>query len=455
MSTLINYRDDFTLQLSLPDITGRALDWRAVDFTLKFLTTTSARAFTATGRGGVLTNCRVIEDSLLLEVLFDNHRLTTGRLHGNLTLWIADETLPDRSRRIDIPLPDLDTTLTASATVSTPGVTVTVQAPLLRGSDGRDGTVGVSGMPGLPGRDGADGKDGKDGKDGLNGKDGRDGQDGRDGIDGAPGPQGPQGEIGPQGPQGLQGPVGPKGDKGDRGVDGSNSKLDLFIDLWNEACMMKGIKFGQYNAATGFFELNELTDITYSDALKIMKLGELRLSNTTKVAVPAMRVRTTLPIWVDGSMPGVGLGYFVQGLETIVIYNNYSDYYNTFVQPTSRYINVLDTCFLPQTTTKRLLPAISMPSTDDRGKHFNGTNLRSLEEGWFRSVKLDIPDAFKQNTVFRLDCWQYLIANAANTNPITINVHPDVMARMSDETNTEWHQLLLDATAKNIQFATV
>lgn len=36
----------------------------------------------------------------------------------------------------------------------------------------------------------------------------------------------------------------------------------------------------------------------------------------------------------------------------------------------------------------------------------------------------------------------------------TITVHPDVYAKLTDESNTEWHKVLTDAAEKNISFAT-
>ena len=54
-----------------------------------------------------------------------------------------------------------------------------------------------------------------------------------------------------------------------------------------------------------------------------------------------------------------------------------------------------------------------------------------------------------------MDSIQYMITNAANTNAITITVHPDVYAKLTDESNEEWYALLTLAASKNIQFATV
>ena len=52
--------------------------------------------------------------------------------------------------------------------------------------------------------------------------------------------------------------------------------------------------------------------------------------------------------------------------------------------------------------------------------------------------------------------WQCIISKArAGSAAMTITVHPDVYAKLTDESNTEWHNVLMDAMAKNISIATV
>ena len=41
-----------------------------------------------------------------------------------------------------------------------------------------------------------------------------------------------------------------------------------------------------------------------------------------------------------------------------------------------------------------------------------------------------------------------------NSKAITITVHPDVYAKLTDESNADWHALMASAAAKNITFAT-
>lgn len=53
------------------------------------------------------------------------------------------------------------------------------------------------------------------------------------------------------------------------------------------------------------------------------------------------------------------------------------------------------------------------------------------------------------------ECIAYIVSQADKvTATITVKVHPVVFAKLSDESNTEWYQLTLDAAEKNITFTT-
>lgn len=92
----INYKDDFTLELT-PD-----KEW-AGDFTLSFSTATGApygAAYVCSRVGGAYTNCRMEEDGKLLCV-FDGHGLQPGRLLMRARYEIADSSYPDGVRTIE------------------------------------------------------------------------------------------------------------------------------------------------------------------------------------------------------------------------------------------------------------------------------------------------------------------------------------------------------------------
>lgn len=78
----------------------------------------------------------------------------------------------------------------------------------------------------------------------------------------------------------------------------------------------------------------------------------------------------------------------------------------------------------------------------------------ALEEVRIMGLTHDVEFDYSPNIT--LESFGYMInhsAVAANSSA-TIKVHPEVYAKLTDETNTEWHQILLDAAEKNIQFAT-
>lgn len=81
------------------------------------------------------------------------------------------------------------------------------------------------------------------------------------------------------------------------------------------------------------------------------------------------------------------------------------------------------------------------------------TTLPALVNVKFKGLKANfgLPDS----PLLSLESLQYLVTNAANgTTTITVTVHPDVYAKLSDTSNTEWHKVMTDAAAKNISFAT-
>lgn len=75
-----------------------------------------------------------------------------------------------------------------------------------------------------------------------------------------------------------------------------------------------------------------------------------------------------------------------------------------------------------------------------------------LEEITLYGLKASI--SFADCPLLSLASLQYLVNNAANTTAITVTVHPQVYAKLTDESNAEWHAVLTAAEAKNINFAT-
>lgn len=79
-------------------------------------------------------------------------------------------------------------------------------------------------------------------------------------------------------------------------------------------------------------------------------------------------------------------------------------------------------------------------------------DLPMLEDIWLFNLAVSLN--FSDSPMLSHTSLAYIIAEKTKNVAITILVHPDVFAKLNDETNTEWHQLLLDAADKQITFAT-
>lgn len=111
---------------------------------------------------------------------------------------------------------------------------------------------------------------------------------------------------------------------------------------------------------------------------------------------------------------------------------------------------------------RKVSPAFSISGCTNAGSVNTAfTNAKKLEHIEMQDLKVSI--SFKDCPLLSCHSLQYLIQYAANTNAITITVHPDIYAAMLGEageypfnggTSEQWQQLFLDAQAKNITFAT-
>lgn len=63
--------------------------------------------------------------------------------------------------------------------------------------------------------------------------------------------------------------------------------------------------------------------------------------------------------------------------------------------------------------------------------------------------------SLEDSPLLTLQSMRNIIAHPSNTTAITVTVHADVYAKLTDTANAEWFKVLTDAVAKNISFATV
>lgn len=212
-----------------------------------------------------------------------------------------------------------------------------------------------------------------------------------------------------------------------------------FIDMWNSAC---GI-YGKYNAATGYFELNGLVDITYKEAVLIYA-NRRHLSLDNHGFYSSSTARTNLLPSTQNGLFGYtrSLEYSFsscKNMEVIRLAPNTLTVYSSMVR-------TFHTCV----KLRKILGAINVLQKPNLTEAFALCPL--LEEVQIKGLTKDL--SFSDSPLLSLDSLSYLVAQSAASQPITVTVHPEVYAKLADETNTEWHPLMAQATAKQITFAT-
>ena len=191
-----------------------------------------------------------------------------------------------------------------------------------------------------------------------------------------------------------------------------------------------------YNTTTGFFECNGINDLTISDARNIdIAYAQMHNARNAEFMLANREFRTLprLNIYVGGDAISADRMFQIcRSLEAIDLSG-----VNGF-----ELIKMMFRSCSNLHTIKGLIMAQNIQKNGASGAFVGCVKLRNVE---LRNAKADIP--FPDSPLLSLDSIQYLVANAANTTPITVTLHPDAYARLTDE-------IITAATAKQINFAT-
>ena len=235
------------------------------------------------------------------------------------------------------------------------------------------------------------------------------------------------------------------------------SKMELFIDMWNARATIRGRSYGGYDPENAPdpstpFKLNDIW-LSYADAIKVMNEPAVRPMKGAGFYTYGVS-RTYFPILVT-SYTIEDVGRYNSNLEVVRFLSHDMAYSNVDPDTALILINNTTGAFMHCFKLREVKGILKLSASDSQGKHFhNGLWMcENLETIWLHSLSLNLSIA--SSPKIKAECFRYMVENAANTKAITITVHKDVFAKLTDESNTEWHQVLTDATNKNITFATV
>ena len=229
-------------------------------------------------------------------------------------------------------------------------------------------------------------------------------------------------------------------------------KKDLFIDLWNNACGT----YGKYNKETDYFELNGITDITYDEAIQIYSYSSYCISPLKDKcnAFVKSKCRTMLPINIGTS------GY------ACVMTNAFQDCTQLEVVKFAKG-DLWGSCerlFYNCVKLREIQGEFSIKfGTPQMSGSFQ--NCQSLEEIRLYDIITDV--SFSHCHKISYESLKFLIDKSTyhlsvkKTPKVTLNknvynalIGEETEYPFNGGTQEEWAQLLIDATEKNITFAT-
>lgn len=213
------------------------------------------------------------------------------------------------------------------------------------------------------------------------------------------------------------------------------------------------VKYGDYNYSTGFFEAySTLTNITPAQAEKILQAGEMgkNITCTTRLLYADVRdVRTLPPL---AAYPGASKSdmtwMFSESAFEVLMFKKHR--WNNDAVVASE----MDGAFRFCRSVKKIIGIINVASvTTGMATTFYACDV--LESVQLKGLQCNL--FIGQSPKLSLASLQYLVTNASASipasAPITVTVHADVYAKLTDTAQTDWHAVLTAAAAKNIAFA--
>lgn len=232
----------------------------------------------------------------------------------------------------------------------------------------------------------------------------------------------------------------------DEGLE--KAKFKVFVDMWNQAWKVNGVEYGRYDPenapdAEHPFMGNDIW-MTYEEALAVLSAPVKNGEELQRCyAYTTLRPRTNICFVESSNYIDYDLSFFATGqteLETArITHNSNGIRCKTAAAMFSGCIKLTDVF--------GIMIDLSKSVWTNTFHH-----CYRLKEVRIKGLLHDI--SFEDSPPLSYESISYLVANAANTGSITITVHADVYAKLTGESNTEWHQVLLDAAEKQITFAT-
>lgn len=100
---------------------------------------------------------------------------------------------------------------------------------------------------------------------------------------------------------------------------------------------------------------------------------------------------------------------------------------------------------------QQLVTIVGGMTFENRNNNAALTGCKSLQEIRIKQLRYNVN--LKDSPLLTLESFQYLVENATNTSAITVTVHADVYAKLTDPQQADWYAVNTAAQGKQISFA--
>ena len=196
-----------------------------------------------------------------------------------------------------------------------------------------------------------------------------------------------------------------------------------------------------YNADTGLYELNGLTDITEDQMREIYLYTASRIYDfNMSYTFSALYIRTNFPVnkRYTANREFIGTFFICRDIEVI------------YISDKTGMVNSFNSPFYQCQSLREIMGEIII--TPIKQFYFNPfADCRALTTFKLTGVSNNL--SLSASPKIDLASMKWMIDNANNTAAITITVHPELYAKLTDETGApEWYALNQLAASRNIAF---
>lgn len=196
-----------------------------------------------------------------------------------------------------------------------------------------------------------------------------------------------------------------------------------------------------YNADTGLYELNGLTDITEDQMREIYLYTASRIYDfNMSYTFSALYIRTNFPVnkRYMANREFIGTFFICRDIEVI------------YISDKTGMVNSFNSPFYQCQSLREIMGEIII--TPIKQFYFNPfVDCRALTTFKLTGVSNNL--SLSASPKIDLASMKWMIDNANNTAAITITVHPELYAKLTDETGApEWYALNQLAASRNIAF---